>query len=328
MSKLKFLSLLLGVLLFLAVLYFSNIEKVIETLKHSSIIFLTLALFSGIILILLKGFRWKVFLTFINVHTSFYLALSSFNAAMFLGNLTPGRLLEPIRGYLLKLKTKCSFSETTSLVIIERIVDILVYILFSLVAIQMVRSQLPGGVARFSLISLFAAFFIAVVGLLILNSKKLTLKFFMLVSKLPFIKRFKNRASGFAKKFSSAFHKIKSIKKLTITLFLTSITWISEGSILYFALLSVGVHLPILVCTGLACLSVLIGLLSFLPGGLGSTEVVLITLLSSLNISLPQTTAAVIVYRFVSYLMQNLVGLFFLTQTYGLETLSKFLSKK
>jgi hypothetical protein len=287
-----------------------------------------LAIFSGIILILLKGFRWKVFLTFINVKASFYLALSSFNAAMFLGNLTPGRLLEPIRGYLLKLKIKCSFSETTSLVIAERIVDILIYIFFSLIAIQLVKSQLPENVARFSIISLLVAFFLSITGLFILNSQKLTLKFFKIISKFPIINKFKIKAETFAKKFSTGFYKIKSLKNMTIILILTTVTWIFEGSILYFALLSIGIQLPILVCTGFACLSVLIGLLSFLPGGLGSTEIVLITLLSSLNVPLPQSTSAIIIYRFVSYLMQNLVGLFSLTQTYGLETLSSFLSKK
>jgi uncharacterized protein (TIRG00374 family) len=328
MAKLKFLSFLIAIALFAAILYFSNISRVIDVLFKSDKYFIILSLTAGIVLILLKAFRWKVFLTFIGTHVSFFLALTSFNAAMFLGNLTPGRLLEPIRGYLLKLKTKCSFSETTLLVIAERIIDILIYIVFSLVAIQMIESKLPANISRFFIIGLSFAFIISAIALFIINSKRLTLKFLLLVSKLPIIKKFKDKMPTFSKKFSSAFHKIKSVKKLGITLALTSIIWITEGFILYFALLSVGIELPVLVCTGFACLSVLIGLLSFLPGGLGSTEAVLLTLFSSLSLPIPQSTAAIIIYRFVSYLIQNLVGLFSLTQNYGLDTLSNFLSKK
>jgi len=328
MSKMKLLSLLLGVSIFLAILYFSNIEKVIETLRNANVFFIALALVSGIILILLKGFRWKIFLTFVNVRTSFYLALSSFNAAMFLGNLTPGRLLEPLRGYLLKLKIKCSFSETTSLVIAERIIDVLVCILFSLLAFQIVSTQLPENVARFSIITLSLAFLLSIFGLLVLNSKKLTLKFFKIFFKLPLINKFKSKVENFARNFYSGFQKMKLAKNVAISLILTIVVWVSEGFILYFSLLSVGVQLPVIVCIGVACLSVLLGLLSFLPGGLGSTEIVLFVLLSSLGIPIPQTTAAIVIYRFISYLIQNLVGLFFLSHTYGLETLSKFISRK
>jgi len=328
MVNLKILTFLIAIILFGAIIYFSNITKVIEVLSKSNVYFIVLALISGVILIVLKSFRWKFMLTFINVHASFYNAFSSFNAALFLGNITPGRLLEPIRGYLLKLKMKCSFSETTLLVVAERVIDILIYIVFSIITIEIVKTQLPENIARISLITLSAAFVISVIGLFVLNSKKFTLKFFTLISKFPIVKKFRNKISSFSKKFSSAFYKIMSVKKLTLTLVITCIIWIFEGLVLYFALLSIGIQLSILVCIGFVCLSILIGLLSFLPGGLGSTEVVLILLISSLNISLPESTAAVIVYRFISYLMQNLIGLFFLMQAYNFETLSKLLSKK
>lgn len=325
MSKLKFLSFALGLILLLAILYFSNIEKVILILINSNLFFITFAIISGFILIILKAFRWKTFLSFINVYVSFYLAVSSFNAAFFLSNLTPGRLLEPIRGYLLKLKIKCSFSETTSLVIVERIIDVLIYILFSLILLQIVKMELSENVSTFSIISLLVAFFLSVIGLFILNSKKLTLKFFKIISKFPIINKFKSKAELFAKNFSAGFRKIKTLKSLTVILILTIVIWVFEGLILYFALLSIGIQLPILVCTGMVCLSILMGILSFLPGGLGSTEIILVAFLSSLNISISQATAVTIAYRFISYVIQNLVGMGFLTQAYGLEVLKKYI---
>lgn len=75
------------------------------------------------------------------------------------------------------------------------------------------------------------------------------------------------------------------------------LAWAAEGTGFYFILHYLHLDLPLSIAVGIYSISVLIGAISFLPGGLGSTEAVMILLLLLAGASHPTAIAATLICR-------------------------------
>jgi len=320
--NLKLPFIFLGILLIFLILYFSGVNEVVSTILNSNPKFLLLAAGFFAISVFLKSLRWKIFLKSVKINIPFSHAFYSFNSAMFLGNLVPFKALEPLRGYFLKVKFNCSFSKTIPLVLTERALDVFVYIIFSLVTIQAIKSFLPSYLAFFSFVGMLVFLLISVSILLILNSKKLTLKFFNLISVLPIIRRFGTKIKNMAKNFSIGFEQLKKSKILAPVLIFTFLIWIVEGIIFLLCAKAVGINLPFSFFA-IPLLSILLGVLTFIPGGLGSIEAIIALLLTSLGFPAPQATSAALIYRFFVHLIENSIGAIIIPQVYGFDIVKK-----
>ena len=327
MRKWEILGFICGIALLILVIYFSNPREVFNAILNSDSRFILLAFLFFTFQTLVKSLRWQAFLSSIKLKVSYSLAFSSFNSAMFLSNVVPFKAFEPIRGYFVKLKQKCSFTKTIPLVIAERAFDVFIYILFSIFALFAIKDLLPPYVALLSIVSLFLFFFLSIAVLLIMNSKKWTSSFFKLLYMFPFLRKFKKKIVEISRKFSLGFRQLKSSRLLPQIIFLTFLTWFLEGVVFFFSAKAVGIELSVPLFLGIPTLSILLGVLTFLPGGIGSTEGIMILILSSLGFQLPQATASVLIYRFYSHLLENSIGAFVLAKSYGLEMISKFAKK-
>ncbi|MFH8119654.1 MAG: lysylphosphatidylglycerol synthase transmembrane domain-containing protein [Candidatus Aenigmatarchaeota archaeon] len=322
--NLKALTIFVGILLLFLVLHFSGTEEVIKTILASNINFILFAFLTFLFSVFLKSLRWQIFLKSVKMKVSFSHAFYSFNSAMFLGNLVPFKALEPIRGYFLKVKFGYSFSKTIPLVLTERALDVFVYILFSLITLQAIIRFLPSYITFFAFVGMLIFFLISLSVLLILNSKKLTLKFFRLISRLPLIKRFSKKIEEMAKNFSVGFAQLKKSKFLFQIFFLTFLIWVVEGIIFLLSAKAVGIDLPFSFFA-LPLLSILLGVLTLIPGGLGSIEAIMILLLSFLGFPVPQATSAVLIYRFFVHLCENSIGAIIILQVYGFDIVKKMM---
>lgn len=321
------LTLLVGIILILLILYFSGTEEVISTILNSNIFFIGIAASLFTLSIFLKSLRWKIFLKSLGFKVPYSQAFFSFNSAIFLSNLVPFKALELMRGYFLKLKLGHSFSSTMPLVLTERALDAFVYIFFSLITLQALMKFLPYNITLFAFFGMLAFFLISLSVLLVMNSKKLTLKLFRLMAKLPVIKRFSKKLEGMAKNFSLGFNQLKKSKFLFHIFFLTFLIWVIEGMIFLFSARAVGIELPISFFA-LPLLSILLGILTLVPGGLGTIEAIIVLLLSSLGFPLAQATSAALIYRFFVHLCENSIGAIVLPNVYGFSIVKKALSGK
>jgi uncharacterized protein (TIRG00374 family) len=172
---------------------------------------------------------------------------------------------------------------------------------------------------------MLAFFLISLSVLLIMNSKKLTLKFFKLMTKLPIIKKFSKKIEGMAKNFSIGFNQLKKSKLLFHIFFFTFLIWIVEGIIFLLSAKAVGISLPFSFFA-LPLLSILLGVLTLIPGGLGSVEAIMVLLLTSLGFPIAQATSAVLIYRFFVHLCENSIGAIVLPTIYGSGIVKKVLS--
>jgi len=325
--NLRFLVVLIGIILLLLILYFAGIDKVIQTILHSNVNFILLAFGFFIAKTLLKCFRWQIFLKSIGQKVPFSHAFYSFNAAMFLSNLVPFKGLEIIRGYFLKIKFNYSFSKTIPLVLTERVFDVFIYIFFSLITLRAIKNFIPSYITFLSFFSMLAFFLISLAVLLILNSKRLTLKLFKLISILPIINRFGGKFESVAKKFSIGFNQLKKSKILICILLLSSVIWIFEGMIFLFSAKAVGINLSYELFA-IPLISILLGVLTLIPGGLGSTEAIMVLFLMSLGFPAAQATSAVLIYRLFVTLLQNAIGAVIIPEVYGIDIFRKIIKGK
>jgi uncharacterized protein (TIRG00374 family) len=113
-----------------------------------------------------------------------------------------------------------------------------------------------------------------------------------------------------SKDFIKSFYKIKIERKRLISCFLiTAIPWFLEGVVLYLAFLAIGVSLNPIILAGVICLSLLIGIASSLPGGLGSTEAVMTIVLGIIfGLTSSVAIAGIMLARFLTFGYGTFVG--------------------
>ena len=89
---------------------------------------------------------------------------------------------------------------------------------------------------------------------------------------------------------------------------LTFVTWLVIGCVLYASLLAFGYDMNPLVLSGVVALSVIVGIASSLPGGVGTTELVMIFLLKVLGVDGAVAAAATITFRLATIWFVNILG--------------------
>lgn len=89
----------------------------------------------------------------------------------------------------------------------------------------------------------------------------------------------------------------------------SSCEWFAAALVLYLALLIVNVHVPFNVFMGVFIIAAISGLVSFIPGGFGAFDLVIILGLKSLNIGEEKIVLALLLYRFVYYFFPLLIAL-------------------
>jgi uncharacterized protein (TIRG00374 family) len=98
---------------------------------------------------------------------------------------------------------------------------------------------------------------------------------------------------------------------LYLGLLLGLLAWFAEGFALYIVLDRLGAETPFYLAAGIYGVSVLAGAISFVPGGLGGTELVMGSLLILTGVDAPLAVSAVIICRLATLWFAVAIGLIF-----------------
>ena len=123
---------------------------------------------------------------------------------------------------------------------------------------------------------------------------------FLLFGFIPFVKRVGPKVKKMLDNFYKGVGELRSARFVEIII-LTLITWLGEATILYLAAVSLGVQINFVYCVGFYALATLGGVLSSLPGGLGSFEAVVFALLVFIGYPEPISLSIALLYRFLSF---------------------------
>jgi uncharacterized protein (TIRG00374 family) len=215
-----------------------------------------------------------------------------------MGHISPAKSGEFIKVYLLR-KRGLAYAKGLAAAIWEKMLDV---IFMSLLAIVMVFFA-PAGEKLFgylgSLLLLFAVFLAAMVFLRFVDIVNLA-------SKLPQMRKLKAGRFGFGR----AFKRITRPRSMAKPILLTVVAQFFSGLRMYVIFLAMGVQVSLPLTLSIYFISLLIGILTMIPGGIGSVEASGAIFYSALLGVDPSTTvAAFLLLRFSTYIIDIPAGI-------------------
>jgi len=288
------LSLLAGLGIYLLALAVGDLQGALATMAR-----LSPALWAGLLGLSLVNYgirllRWRYYLARLREyppepwHSLYYLAGFALTT-------TPGKAGEAVRALYLR-EHGVALARTLAALFVERLNDLAAILLLALlVPVMLGVGYWPVLLALPFLLLLLGALRAAWLGHLLTDLG------FLLWGRARVL------CQGLARLRRDA-HALLAPTPLYGGLALGVIAWGAEGLGLYWLLASLDIHLPVLLVTGIYALAVLAGALSFIPGGLGSTEATLVLLLVGQGVDTATALAVALVCRLVTLWFAVLLG--------------------
>ncbi len=283
-----FTSMIVAVLLYLGFTLWSGAADLWRSLLRVGYAGAACVLALSLVNYALRFIRWQLYLKWLGFrvppakNVRFFLASFAFTA-------TPGKLGEAVRSVFLK-PYGVPYRSSLSALFVERLLDLAAALIFASL-----------GIVAYSRYSLFVV--IPVLGiiftLLVLNSHALRA---FLRARLP------DRAGGMLDVLDSA-TVLSRGWPLVLGLGISLVGWGAEALAFYTVLRFAGEAVPLVTSVGIYGLAITVGAISFLPGGLGGTEAVMIVLLGIAGVSTAEAGAATILFRFGTLWFAVVLGL-------------------
>ncbi|MBI4173268.1 MAG: flippase-like domain-containing protein [Candidatus Aenigmarchaeota archaeon] len=314
---LKAVSFVISFSILAALIYFSDVGAIAAAVAKADPTFLAGALALGISSLVFRALRWRYLLAKIGITAGFSTLFSVFMAGMFVSNVTPAKAGDPYRSYLLKQKTGAKFSENLPSVVIERVADLVAIITIALVGILSIASFPYKDILAIVIVGYAITILVVIlVGFKEKYAKILSGIIFKVFGALPRISKLRERAEGMISDFNTSFRKYGKTQLLFIIFLWSLCVWLVDGLIVYTVFLAFGLQPSYLIVLFVIAVSVLIGIASSLPGGIGSSDAISAVLYSTL-LSLPLSTAAALalVSRLFGIWLTIVIGAFFFTRS-------------
>ncbi|MAG21809.1 MAG: hypothetical protein CL943_00695 [Candidatus Diapherotrites archaeon] len=281
---------ILGLLLFLYILYTVGIEAIIGSLLGLDLLIFSSALVLLIPSLFLKGLKQKILLKPFESASSLVENTKIWLIGFFFGTASPAKSGDTVRALYLKDSFSISLGQGLATVFLERIFDLVFLFAFAFMGVVMLG--LPAGITNTIFVSLVAFFAIFVVVILVMLNKSLVRivirPFFNFFAPEKFKASLKEGFNDFYEAvFSYSVHKKVSFSAGL----LTAISWLIVFG--QFYLLAIALSINISFASFILVLPIIL-LVEALPisfGGLGAREAAAILMLSFLGVGAAAATS-------------------------------------
>ena len=275
----------------------SDLDEFLKQIDSIKIELIPVILALHFLVVILRIFRQKILFDSIKTKLSlkehFMIHLSGLALIM-----TPGGLGQSVKAVYLKEKNNISYGKSISLTLSERFYDLLSVI----PVIFVVSFFVDSFEAKLSSI-LISILLITI--LIIIRNKKI---FNYIVSKLPKVWVLKSIVEN----SDELFYILKqlTLKKTFMLSFFVGIgSWIVVGIAFYYSFIAFNLELTFFETTIISLVPIVIGTLSFLPGGIGVIEITMMGFLSSYNLDDSLSSALVLFTRITSIWFLTIIGI-------------------
>ncbi len=326
--KFSFKKLLFPIILLVAIiiafLNFSELKEIWRLFREANGWWLLAALGSQIIAFLLQGWVYYNIFELLGFKAlNLFQVLRASVTVIFL-NFTIPSLGFAGNIYFLKILKKCGMKEGCGLltILMEFLCFYLSFIVLLIISFAYLFFHFHAlGRAQLAAIGGFVAFLIILCLIIYFwlgNKKRARKRILWFAKKIRYINDGDDENKWIDNLLHEFYHQLKQLKhKKTVLLWILSwqfIRFLWDSVTIYVLFLAFNVHVPF----GLAILAPniarLFGLLSFIPGGVGTYEGSLVLILNSLGIKLELSLAIMLLYRFFSYWLYFPLGLTFFRQ--------------
>lgn len=284
---------LLAIEAFTSLAMWGDVKQSLPALGRFPLALLPVVMIFGFLNDLIKFFRWDLYLKKMGFGISRMRSLQIFLAGLSM-SATPGKVGFLLKGQLLKAETGRGLIASSPAVVAELFMDLIALCTISLMGLALLGSSTwVVLVCLLPLAGLVPAVSRGIIGLL---------------SRVPVLK---SRGPALRDALDDMFG-LFGPGVLATSLAITLIAWTSEGVALHLILTGLGYDLGILEATVIFGFSTLVGVLSFLPGGLVVTDASLMGLLVQAGIPAPGAAIAAIMARICTLWLSVSIGSLFL----------------
>lgn len=270
-------------------------QEVIDAFLHIGLLGTLIALLLSLVNYGLRFVRWQIYLNKLG-HSIAWLPSLRIYLSGFALTTTPGKAGEAFRGVLLKQRN-VPFPATFAALISERLSDLVAIVLLTLVGL----SEYPQ--AR-------GMVFVGVLGIAIvlacISSRTV----------LNYMQRWASLRTGkLYKLLAQLAHLLNEARRchtpglLILATLISVVSWGAEAIAFYLVLEWLGADISFSFAIFVYAISMLAGALSFLPGGLGGAEAIMISLLVLKGMAMPAAIAATVFIRLATLWFAVLIGL-------------------
>jgi len=255
-------SLILAFVVVIAIALYSDVPRMAQALTQFRWVYLPLILALTLFNYLIRFLKWQYYLRRLKLSLSWSKSLLIFLSGLSMA-ITPGKVGELLKSYLLKQETGASISRTSPIIVAERLTD----------GVAMLGLATSGLVLYgfFSWGVLLALVIAGVAGIILVQNRRLALALLVFCERLPVVSRIAHSIRAF---YESAYTLLQW-RPLLLAIAMGFVSWAGECAALYFVYTGLGIAGNadlFLKATFILAMSSLVGSATGLPGGLGSAD--------------------------------------------------------
>jgi uncharacterized protein (TIRG00374 family) len=282
-------SLVVGILLLIALIWWTGIDKIGAVIGSASPLWLAAAATVILPAYILKAIRWKLLLLPVKKNVRVSNTFWSTALGNMVNTLIPIRLGEFARAYILGEKERTGFAPCFSSIVVERTLDLIGLLSIGVVTMLMVSAQTSLSSLVANIFTAVAALIAAILAVIIVGIKKEDLIIRILTqvtSKIPLIKKYTKRITDFASSLIKGLQGLSQNPKMLIANFsLTWIAWLIHTSAIYLTFMAFNYPISFVAATLGGVLMSLSHILPATPGYVGSYEAFWVLIFTLLGVT-------------------------------------------
>lgn len=289
------ISLSFAALFYLGLTLWSNALELKNALAQTRFIYLPLIFLLTLTSYAIRFGNWQFYLHSLGINLpnryhSWLIFISGFSLTI-----TPGKLGEVIRSYLLKEAYQVPISKTGSLVLVDRLTDLLALVFIA--GIGAMHYQYGGQVLFIVLLAISSL-------IIIITWRSLAEKIIRALGRFRFINKRLDKAFNL---YQSSYELLIP-KRLFIILLISIAAWSLEAVGFFLTFKALGLESNIFTAWFIYAFSTILGAVSMLPGGLGMAEGTMTALLVLANLGKATATAATLIIRAATLWFSVILG--------------------
>ncbi len=277
------LSVVFGALIYLALTIYGQSARVGQALSGFRWTYVPVLLGLASANYATRFVKWHYYLRLLDIQLPLARSFSVFLSGLVM-TVTPGKMGEVLKSFLLKETDGVPVSETAPVVLAERMSDLVALVVLTFAGLASVGLGIEAPLIGLGLVA---------VGMIIASQRRISLAAVGLLERPAFLRRFAGRART---AYETAYCLLR-LKVMGLATLISIPAWFCECLAFYVALRGTGAALSLLKATSIYGFASVAGALSMLPGGLGIMEGSLAGLLSRSGVARAEAVGATLIIR-------------------------------
>src|SRR3989344_952551 len=300
MIKLRRILPLIGILIFIYVIYHVGINKIIATLPGINWWYVLASIALSFIVVLLQAQKWNSILYHQGIELPFSTILHIHLISLFYGNITPGKIGSFSKIFHLQEPTKRDIGGCISSVTLERFLDLLMVATFALIGSIIALNYFTGIFVEFLIL------FLILLTVLLLSLNEKTREWFVWkVYKFLIPKKFKDRTLS---SFNAFKETLLAPKQIIMPVILTIMVWAGIYTQTYLIAQALHMNISFLPFIFVSSIATVVTLIPITVGGIGTSEAAITVLFTRVFQTTPEIALSMAIITRIIGLIVTIIG--------------------